>query len=254
MEAHLYPVLVGESMLRTSPEFALKRSVSAGLGRVYEIGPCFRERESSPWHRREFLMLEWYRVGATLSDLMDEYVACAAVVSRALGKEPENWRRVTVAELFRTHCGIEDVHSAPVETLSSHPEGWEDAFMRRWVSEVEPQLKGALLVYDWPAPLAALARTRSDGSQTTALRFEAYLHGRELANAFAELGDAQEQLRRFEYANQQRAGMGEPAHPVDPRFIQAVGSLPLCSGIAVGLERMIAVMKGWDSLQPGRFD
>lgn len=254
METHLHPVQVGDCMLRTSPEFALKRAVSAGLGRVYEIGPCFRERESGPWHRREFLMLEWYRVGATLPDLMDEYVACAEVVSRALGQEPETWRRVTVAELFRRYCEIEDVHAASVEVLSSHPEGWEDAFMRRWVSEIEPKLTGALLVYDWPAPLAALARTRSEGGQTIALRFEAYLHGRELANAFAELGDAKEQLRRFHTANQQRAEIGEPAHPVDPRFIEAVGSLPLCSGIAVGLERMIAVMVGWDSLQPGRFD
>lgn len=241
-------------MLRTSPEFALKRAVSAGLGRVYEIGPCFRERESGPWHRREFLMLEWYRVGATLTGLMDEFEACAAVVSGALGKEPEAWERVTVADLFRTHCGVEDVHTASAEALSNHLEDWEDAFMRRWVSEVEPHLEGALLIHEWPAPLAALARTQGQGRSATALRFEAYLDGRELANAFAELGDAEEQLRRFEHANQQRAGMGEPEHPIDDRFIDAVATLPLCSGIAVGLERLIAVTQGWESLQPGRFD
>ena len=213
-------------MLRTSPEFALKRALAGGLGRVYEIGPCFRERESGPWHRREFLMLEWYRVGASLSDLMDEFVECTGVVSKALGRAPDTWRRVTVADLFTQHCGI-DVHSAEASTLSSHAESWDDAFMRRWVTDIEPHLTGALLIHDWPAPLAALARLRSEDNHKYALRFEAYLNGVELANAFGELGNANEQLSRFHEANHQREQAGEIPHPVDPHFIRAVGQLPL---------------------------
>ena len=253
MEPHLHPVRVADKMLRTSPEFALKRVVSAGLARVYEIGPCFRERESGPWHRREFQMLEWYRVGASLSDLMDEFVECAGVVSVALGRPLNTWRRVTVADLFSQHCGI-DVHRAEASALSSHRESWDDAFMRRWVTDIEPHLTGGVLIHDWPAPLAALARLRTDGDHTHALRFEAYLDGIELANAFGELGNSEEQLSRFRDSNRQREQAGELPHPIDPHFIRAVGQLPVCSGIAVGLERMIAVMRRSADLTSGRID
>jgi lysyl-tRNA synthetase class 2 len=184
---------------------------------------------------------------------MDEFVECAGVVSEALGRPPDTWERVTVADLFTQHCGI-DVHSAEASTLSSHPEPWDDAFMRRWVTDIEPHLTGGLLIHEWPAPLAALARLRSQGNHKHALRFEVYLDGIELANAFGELGHPGEQLSRFRESNRQREQAGELPHPVDPHFIRAVGQLPVCSGIAVGLERMIAVMRGSDDLTPGRID
>jgi len=252
MEAFLYPLTAGDRFLRTSPEFALKRLVAAGLTRVYEIGPCYRDREVGPWHATEFTMLEWYRAGASLSDLMDEVEDLISATARALGApQPGTWRRVTVRELFAEHTGI-DLARASADDLSPEDEGWDDGFFRRWVSDVEPKLTAPTLVTDWPASQAALSRIRDDGSWPVASRFEAYLGGVELANAFLELTDATEQRRRFTSANAVRAMAGEAPHPVDEDFIAAVGRMPRTAGIAMGLDRLLAALCRWESIAPGR--
>ena len=249
MEEHLFALAAGGMFLRTSPEFALKRVVAAGLPRVYEIGPCFRDREVGPWHSTEFLMLEWYRVGANLADLMDEVeelvAACAAAVNVSA---PDSWQRVSVRDLFHLHTGLDLARVSAAEISAVHGDNWTEAFLRRWVQDVEPALKDPTFVFDWPAGLAALARIRDDGEWPVAQRFEVYLSGLELANAFWELIDSHEQELRFDAANEARRQMSEESHPVDAEFVAAVGKMPPTSGIAMGLERLVAALCGFEHL------
>lgn len=254
LEEHLHPVRAGDGFLRTSPEFALKKALAAGVGRVYEIGPCFRDREHGAWHRREFTMCEWYRPGGSLDDLMDEVEALVAAVVHALGATaPGPWRRVTVRDLFREHAGV-DLAAASVADLSPHDEPWDDAFVRRWVEDVEPRLTGALFVTDWPASQAALARVRDDGEWPVAARFEVFVHRVELANAFDELLDPAELGRRFLASAAARLAAGEAPHPVDDALVAAVGRLPPTAGIALGVDRLVAALLGWDGVARGRVD
>jgi len=253
MEEHLHPVQAEGGWLRTSPEFALKRVVAAGLPRIYEIGPCFRDREHGPWHGREFTMLEWYRVGAGPAEVMEEVQAVVKAVAHAVGGPiPNPWRRVTVRDLFREVTGI-DLAEASASDLSDHDgDHWDDAFFRRWVEEVEPRLHGAVFVTEWPASQAALAQVRSDGDWPVAERFEVFLNGVELANGFHELLDAHEQRRRFAEANLHRVAAGEEPHPVDEAFIEAVGRMPKVTGIALGLDRLVAALCGWNGIGPAQ--
>ncbi|TNE89571.1 MAG: EF-P lysine aminoacylase GenX [Deltaproteobacteria bacterium] len=251
MEEHLFPLRAEGGLLRTSPEFALKRAVAAGLGRIYEIGPCFRGREDGPWHGTEFLMLEWYRVGAGLRALIDETRELVQAVEQTLGVPAQPWREVTVRELFAEVCGV-DLATASASDLSPDDESWDEAFFRRWVTDIEPSLTGAVVVTEWPASQAALAQVRTDGAWPTAQRFEVYYRGVELANAFFELLDSSEQRARFMSANAARLAAGEPPHPVDEDFVQAVGRMPVTAGIALGLDRLVAAVAGWEGIDRGR--
>jgi len=254
METHLHPVAAGDALLRTSPEFALKRVVAAGLPRIYEIGPCFRDREYGGWHGREFTMLEWYRVGAEPADVMDEVRSLVAAAAEAVGvPAPSPWRRISVRALVSEVTGI-DLATAGVAELGGVDEGWDDAFFRLWVSQVEPTLVDPVFVDEWPASQAALARVVDRPGWPVAGRFEAFLGGVELANTFFELGDATEQRRRFAASNAERIGLGEVPHPVDEAFVEAVGRLPRCTGIALGVDRLVAALCGWTSIAPGRVE
>lgn len=248
LEPYLYGVRAGDGWLRTSPEFALKKRIAAGLPRVYELAPCFRDREEGPWHAREFLMLEWYRAGASQWDLMDEVEALVSAVAAALGApDPGPWSRRPIRDLF-VEIGV-DPATASAADLSPRDPSWDDAFARRWIEDVEPGLSRPTFVYDWPASQAALAKVRTDQPWPVAQRFEAYLSGIELANAFEELLDGDELRRRFEASNALRAANGEPPHPVDEELIRAVAKMPATSGIALGVDRLVAVLTGRDGIR-----
>lgn len=251
LESELYAFEADGAFLRTSPEFALKRVLAAGLPRIYELGPCFRAREQGAWHRDEFWMCEWYRAGADLPTLMAEVRELIDAAAEALGVGAVGpWRRVSVRTLFAETTGI-DLATATTRTLSERDPDWDTAFFRRWIEDVEPTLTTPTFVEDWPASQAALATVRTDGPMPVAERFEVFLGGVELANAFHELGDATQLRRRWQAENQRRLARDEPPHPLDERFLTALDRLPRSSGIAMGVDRLLAALLGWDAIAPG---
>lgn len=225
MEPHLEPLRVADAELHTSPEFAMKRVLANGLSRIYQICPCFRAEESGPHHHREFTMLEWYRAGAGTQDLMAEVESLVGAAAQAIGKPPPAFRRV------------------PVASLLPHALAPDDWFFR-WVDEVEPTLTAPTIVYNYPPWQAALARVRGENAD----RFEVYLGGVELANAFCEELSSTELRARKRESDTIRAEHGRPPHPVDDAFFHAVDALPACAGIALGVDRLVMVLTGATSI------
>jgi len=221
MEPYLEPVQVGAGQLHTSPEFAMKRVLAAGLGRIYQIGPCFRDEEVGAHHSLEFTMLEWYRVGAGTPELIDEVEALVGAAAEAVDLEAPTFRRVTTSALLAD-------------------DGDPDSWFHRWVSEVEPTLTMPTIVTEYPAWQAALARVRGD----VADRFEVYLGGLELANAFAEEPASSELRERAAAADIVRRAAGRQPHPVDHAFLDAVDHMPRCAGIAMGIDRLVMALTG----------
>jgi len=224
-EEHLEAVTVGRAFLHTSPEMAMKRVLAAGLCRIYQIAPAFREEELGVHHTREFTMLEWYRVGAGTHELMDEVEDLFATCARSVGRDLGSFRRVACSALL-------------------DPSLEPDAWFHRWVDSVEPSLGGAVIVHGYPAWQSALARIRG----TVAERFEVYVDGVELGNAFAEETDGRELRRRLDSSNAARSRAGRAPHPVDEQFFAAVSRMPRAAGIAVGLDRLAMVLTGASSI------
>lgn len=240
--------------LRTSPEYAMKRLVAAGSGPIYELAKAFRQGEAGRLHNPEFTILEWYRPGWDHHALLDEVDALLAEVLGASAAE-----RVTYAELFAGHCGV-DPHRDGVSRLSKAAaengvdavgeldrDGWLQLLLTH---VVEPRLGRGRpsFVLDFPASQAALARVRP-GDPPVAERFEVYVEGVELANGFHELADAGEQRRRFEADLVTRRAQGLPEVPVDERLLAALESgLGDCAGVALGVDRLAMLAAGAGSL------
>lgn len=234
--------------LRTSPEFALKRLLAAGSGDIFELGRVFRAGESGYSHNPEFTMLEWYRVGFSYHELMDE----VAKLVRFCGHGKfDHWSndRLSYKQLFQRHLGI-DPHTADVSTLANiaKKHGLCDIVLdrRQWLDllislVIQPAMPGECLtfVYDFPADQAALARIRPE-SPRLAERFELYLGSTELANGYQELTDPIEQLQRIDSENNQRKERGQELCEVDNHLIAALQhGMPECAGVALGVDRFL---------------
>lgn len=248
--------------LHTSPEFPMKRLLAAGSGPIYQIAKVFRNGEAGRRHNPEFTLLEWYRPGFDHYQLMDEVVelVTALLGARLLLSVSE---RLSYREVFLHYLKL-DPHRAPVKSLAAcaeaqglvpppdmpgdDPHPWLDLLLSH---RLEAQLgQGRLtFIYDYPAAQAALARVRP-GDPSLAERFELYVNGIELANGFHELGDPDEQRRRFELDNQARAAQGLPTVTLDERLVAALAAgLPDCAGVALGFDRLLMIAAGKDSLQ-----
>lgn len=256
--------------LRTSPELALKRLLVGGAGPVFELARVWRNGEASPRHAPEFTMLEWYRPGLGLAGLMDETEAyvralCPPVVGHA-GVTCDlalPFERLTMAEAFRRWCNGLDILATEGDTACLHQaaraaglppregEGWEDLFFRLLLERIEPQLgRGrATFLTHWPTPQAALAR-RDPADPRAALRFELFVAGIELANAFDELTDAAEQRARFAHDVAERRRLyGAEGWDVDEDFLAALEhGMPSGSGIALGFDRLCMLASGARSI------
>ena len=244
--------------LRTSPEFALKRLVAAGVGDCYELGRVFRDGEAGGRHNPEFTLLEWYRLGWDHHRLMDEVQAlvqdCFALVGRSLRP-----RRLSYAELYRDGLGLDPFTASreallePLQPWSIDPAGLSrDDLLDLLMSHcIEPSRAPdeLLLVHGFPPSQAALARIEGEGADARASRFEAFVGGVELANGYHELTDASEQRRRFEADLELRRQRGQAELPCDLRLLAALGAgLPDCAGVALGVDRLLMRMLDLDRI------
>lgn len=242
--------------LRTSPEFPLKRLLAAGLGDCYELGKVFRNGEAGARHNPEFTMLEWYRVGWTHHQLMDE-TAELLKAALALAGRRATVRDTSFRQLYLDKFGF-DPMTAPEEELRSplgvydiDPAGltrddWLDLLMTHLIQPSIPASR-ILLVYDYPVSQCALAKIRP-GKPPVAERFEAYLGPLEMANGYHELNDPAEQRARFEadLARRRARNAAEPA--IDERLLAALPKLPDCAGVALGVDRLMMALLGTDKL------
>jgi elongation factor P--(R)-beta-lysine ligase len=257
--------------LRTSPEFACKKLLAAGERRIVEFAKVFRNRERGALHHPEFTMLEWYRAGEPYSALMDDCAAILRIAAEAAGTPDLRFRgraadaltapeRVTVAEAFRRHAGIDllatfAADGAPDDAALARAaraagirvaadDGWGDIFSRVLVEKIEPNLGigRATILDQYPAVQAALARPSPDAR--LAERFELYVCGVELANGFAELTDPAEQRARLEREMQAKARLYGERYPIDEDFLAALAIMPQACGIALGLDRLVMLATG----------
>lgn len=246
----------GTRYLPTSPEYGLKRLLAAGYGDLYALGPVFRDEESGRWHLPEFRLLEWYRLGYDDRRLIGEV---HEYVGAMLGRH-DPLRTVGYDTLFAAAFGVgleeageESLHAFCRERgirLGADEE--RDVLLDALMGAVVfPTLgeDGPLFVVDFPPEQAALARLRA-GPPPRAARFELFFRGIELANGFWELTDPGEQRRRFaeEAARRRRRGLAVP--PWDEAFLAALeAGLPDCAGVALGLDRLLALALGFDGLE-----
>lgn len=243
--------------LHTSPEFAMKRLLAAGIGDSYQICRVFRDGELGRWHQPEFTLLEWYRVGWDETALMDEVeqlIRHAVGESIRFGSAP----RLTYARAFERCLGIDphgDLTELPgrLENLGIDvPDGLDrDALLDLALSEAvvagfDPD--ALTFIHDYPASQAALAAIKPQ-TPPVAARFEAFAGGIELANGFRELTDPAEQRARFVQEIETRRARGQPVAPLDEAFLAALEQgLPACSGVAVGIDRLVAFAGGLDDV------
>ena len=250
-EAHIDAMPAGTGWLRTSPELAMKRLLAAGHDKIFQLGPCFRAGEHGRWHHPEFTLLEWYRANAGYLEILADTKALLACAARELrgatdftwqGKPlscaQELWDKFTVSQAFIQHAGWDPA-------LKFDP----DRFDLDLVTRVEPALPRdrPVILIDYPAPLAALARRKPD-DPLRAERWELYLGGVELANAYSELTDPAEQRARFAEANAVRQKRGAQPYPLDEAFLAALAQMPPAGGIALGVDRLLMVLADADSL------
>lgn len=236
MELHIDAEPSGERFLRTSPEIFHKQLLAAGYEKIFEVGKCFRRGERGPLHHPEYTMLEWYRANA---DYMDILADTKAMVCAVWAECSSDWKVMCVSDAFMEFAGWDP---------AGNYDG--DRFDVDLVEKVEPALKqmgGAVVLIDYPVEAAALSR-RKLGNPLLAERWELYIDGIEIANAYSELTDPVEQRRRFEECAAQRRLLGKESYPIDEVFIQSLEKMPPAGGVALGVDRLLMLMAGADSL------
>jgi lysyl-tRNA synthetase class 2 len=245
--------------LNTSPEFAMKKLLAGGSGKIFQLARVWRNEPPSDTHAPEFTMLEWYRPGAGMADLMDEIelllrvILPPSVTWRGVTANIGKFERITVAEAFARHAGVDvlaSTNDAPALAAAAgvalrESETWEDLFFRLLLERVEPYLgkHHPTFLTHWPAEQAALAR-RDPADPRVAERFELYCCGLELGNAFVELTDAAEQRARFEADRTRRHALYGQDWAMDEDFLAAVAQMPECAGIAMGFDRLVMLATG----------
>ena len=293
MEPHLSPLQTTlgdvhgdrrDMYLHTSPEFAMKKLLAAGMQRIFQMARVFRDGERSVKHHPEFTLLEWYRTGADWRSLADETADLVRAVCGPVARYGDHacnltapWEYLSVAEAVERSTGIDLLATAPdpltpdADALRFHADGigvrtddgdtWEDIFFRIFLERVEPGLgiEVPTILNSYPASMAALARISPDDGRVSD-RFEIFVCGLELANGYGELTDAAEQRARFARMTEQRVAAGRDPVPVDEEFLAALAQgVPDCAGIALGFDRLVMLATGapriddvlWAPVNPG---
>jgi lysyl-tRNA synthetase class 2 len=243
-EFHIDAIPSGSWFLQTSPELCMKRLLAAGFRQLFQIARCWRDGERGRQHLPEFTMLEWYRADCGYRDIMDECEDLLSSVAHSISKGNSiifrgrkirldgPWERITVREAFQHYTGI-----SMEDALAS------DRFDEIMVTDIEPNLgiSRPTFIFDYPAERGALARLR-EGDPSVAERFELYIGGLELANAFTELTDPEEQRERFQHEESYRREYGKTPYPVPEKFLAELSSMSPSSGIALGVDRLVMVL------------
>lgn len=243
-DPNITPMQSGQRWLHTSPEYAMKRLLCADYGDIYQICKVFREGEAGKRHNPEFSMLEWYRVGWTHQQLMDEVTQLLQLLlAERFSSLPT--LHLSYAQALQSYAQL-DVHHCSDQVIAKHGQalanadldlnrdGWLDVIMSH---QVEPALPHNTLIFidQFPASQAALAKlANNEQGVLIAQRFEVFFNGMELANGYQELTDAQQQLQRFKHELQGT----QRSH--DALLIAALEhGLPDCAGVALGLDRVL---------------
>lgn len=265
-EPYLSPMQVGvknekkevyQGYLHTSPEYTMKKMLAAGYERIFFLGKTFRNEESfGGFHNPEFTMIEWYRSAATMEDLMNDIDLLLTHLSKlqsVASLSPA--QRISMKELWKQIIGVDlEQYLTPTKLYNlciekgynpQKNEPYEDLFYRIFLNEIEPKLAsmGSVIIYHYPKQMAALAKI-SEQFPNYAERFELYIKGIEIANAFGELTNGKEQRKRFEKEQRQRVQLKKEAIAIDEEFLVAVDLLPESSGIALGVDRLIQAVVG----------
>ena len=233
--------------LQTSPEFAMKRLLASGSGSIFQICKAFRNEEYGRLHNPEFTILEWYHLDFDHHDLMNEMDDFLQYILGANKAE-----RISYQESFKKYLAIDPLasNSSELQQIALEKnlnniegldkDGWLNILFAKFI---EPNLgiKQPTFVYDFPASQAALARINTS-DQRVASRFEVFINGIELANGFHELADANEQRQRFLNDLEKRHHLNLPQPPLDEYFLAAIDHLPNCSGVAMGIDRLLMII------------
>jgi lysyl-tRNA synthetase class 2 len=260
-----------KAYLSTSPEVPLKKLMVAGLGNCYSLTKSFRNTETqSRLHNPEFTILEWYRVGADYFDIMKDCEKLLTYMNRFMYVDSEKrtarntlmyqgqaidlappWERMTVARAFNKYAGVDFddfFNNAPAvakkKGYTAENNTWEELFNQIFLNEIEPKLgfKKPTILYEYPAAMGALAK-KKDTDPRVAERFEFYIAGLELGDAYSELTDPVEQEERFKNELAEIKRLGKTSYDFDHDFIEALKvGLPKCSGIAVGVDRLVMLL------------
>ncbi len=259
--------------LQSSPEYAMKKLLVAGMTKIFQVARCYRNAERSTVHHPEFTMLEWYRSDATWRQTANDTEALIKAAASATGRKEVKFKEnlcdlgkpfnyLSVTEAFLKFAKIDlrlsliDPHFPDGSKLAKmakdsgirigNEDSWDVIFDRILIEKVEPKLglgRGTVL-HDYPLPLAALARGSPD-DPCLAERFEVYMCGIELANGFGELSDPVEQRQRFEKDLTKKKALGMAVYPIDEDFLDALDvGMPSSSGVALGLDRLVMLMAG----------
>ena len=261
-----------DAYLHTSPEFAMKKLLTAGERQIFSLSGVFRNRQRTALHAPEFAMLEWYRADASLERLMEDCATVVALAAHIAGAKMFAYRgrqaspfkppeRITVRDAFRRYAGI-DLYDGLSRTRRADTEAfaqqaadrgirvapdddWSDIFSRVLSERVEPNLGMGrpTVLYAYPAGEAALAQVSSEDPRV-AERFEFYCCGVELANAFHELRDPVEQRQRFAASAEKQQRLFGVSHPIDEDLLAALDHMPDASGAALGFDRLIMLATG----------
>lgn len=280
MEPHLKPFQVLQDppvFLPTSPEFAMKKLLSRGLPKIFQICSSFRDEPKSPEHRPEFTMLEFYETDISLEALQDRVQNLfQTLVMRCHGQLKSSfkgaqvdwsgsWPRYQVNDLWMEHTGIDLRLHTSLESLaqvatekklaqSQSSDTWDDLYFKIWLNWIEPKLliDRPCFVTHYPKSQSSLCNTvRDETGFEWANRFEVYLGQCELGNAFDELRDPQVQRKNFEKDQAiRKAAYGDswPTSPIDEELLTAIASMPPTCGIALGVDRIAMVVFGVQNL------
>ena len=236
--------------LHTSPEYAMKRLLSAKIGDIYFLGHVFRKGDIGPLHNPEFTMAAWYRIGISFADLIQE--TCAFLF---LFIPPLPIRTLSYRDAFAQYVGIDYSKAtlaelqAKAEALSAHdsPNWNRDTYIHFLLSHaIEPRLgqQELTVLTDYPPHEAALAQVVKKQGELVAERFEIYCQGIELANGYHELGDAKELRRRFQQENAIRSSLNKETYLLDEPFLASMESyFPKCCGVSVGMDRALMIRR-----------